>query len=83
MRLIVIFVFLSYGCSQVSRKENDDVSLNAALNQATASYLKGCVEAFKTTQVTHSFPECTKRARKHREEIESIMAQEIHDGKLH
>ena len=71
-------MLLSYGCSQVKPKpiENDDeVSINAALNQAQSSYLLGCVEASKTSKLSPAFPVCRDRALNHRLQIEEIIRQ--------
>ena len=75
---IICLLALAYGCSQVKPKleeRNDDVSINAALNQAQASYLLGCVEALKKTQTKPAFPECRELAIKHRVQIEEIIRQ--------
>ena len=74
--LLIFLILLSYGCSQVKPKnDDDDVSVYAAMNQAQSSYLLGCVEAMKPTTVNSVFPICRERAVKHRKEIEAIIRQ--------
>ena len=84
MKNILIFMLiLSYGCSQVKTKfpsspeeTEEDVSIDAALNQAQASYLLGCVQALKpATSTTPVFPLCRDRAVKHRLAIEETIRQ--------
>lgn len=78
MKILLFLALLSYGCSQVKPKppiDEDDVSLEAALNQAQSSYLLGCVEASKTSKISPAFPVCRDRARNHRREIEEIIKQ--------
>ncbi len=67
---------MTYGCTQLRpRQEHEEVSLNAALNQAQASYLRGCVEAFKTFSIAPSFPSCVEKSLAHRLELIQIMDQ--------
>ena len=79
MKIFIFCLFaLAYGCSQVKPKpqeRDDDVSINAALNQAQASYLLGCVQALKKSQTTPVFPECRELAIKHRIQIEETIRQ--------
>jgi hypothetical protein len=69
-------ILLSNSCSQVKPKvEHEEVSVEAALDQAQSSYLLGCVEAFNSAKVTPAFPVCRDRSLKHRVEIEQILRQ--------
>jgi hypothetical protein len=74
--MIALFI-LSYGCSQLPtqplKDKEDPVSVYSALNQAKASYLLGCVEAFKIFRLTPSFDECRQRAETHLMELQQIM----------
>lgn len=51
------------------------VSLNAALDHARSSYLKGCVDTYHVLKIPKSFESCVIRAKIHEEEIRSIMSQ--------
>lgn len=82
MKTVWLLVLLTYGCSQVSVKESkhsddDEVSIYAALSQAHASYLRGCVEAFKTSKLSPSFPLCKERADAHLKEIEGMVGKSL------
>lgn len=60
--------------SKTELTENEDlVSLNAALNHAQASYLKGCVDALKKVNVSFIFKFCRQSSLQHRKEIESFV----------
>ncbi len=76
MRLFFVFLFL-YSCSQVSLKHQADeeklVSVNAALIQAKASYLKGCVDAHRSLRLGPSFPYCEEQSKHHYHELDEIM----------
>ncbi|HXH31406.1 MAG TPA: hypothetical protein VNJ01_11380 [Bacteriovoracaceae bacterium] len=74
----LIFLFL-VGCSQLPKKTQptDGVSLDAALNQAQMSYLKGCVEAYKILNQPSGFDGCVDRAKGHRSELDGILYQEV------
>jgi hypothetical protein len=75
MKLIPIII-LAISCAHKEIKlDQDHVSLNAALNQAQASYLKGCVDALKTLKVPLAFTGCRDRSILHRQEIDAIMEQ--------
>ena len=55
-----------------SEPEEDLVTLNAALNQAQASYLKGCVDAMKTLKIPIAFPGCRDQSILHRQELDKL-----------
>ncbi|MBA2405071.1 MAG: hypothetical protein H0V66_09900 [Bdellovibrionales bacterium] len=76
---IIVLLFL-YGCSQVpvtkpSPLEEDNVTVDTALMHIKASYLRGCVDAFKDMKLPISFETCRDKAQLHREEVQSIMDQ--------
>jgi hypothetical protein len=76
MRIVLIAIFILSGCAHTTKKKDSPpelVSLNAALNQAQMSYMRGCVEAMKTIKLVPSFPECKEKAITHRLELQSIM----------
>lgn len=75
----LIFVLFLYGCSQVSVQKQpptDDVSVDVALNHIFASYLRGCVDAFKELKVPLSFEICRDKAKLHRTEILEMLDQD-------
>lgn len=77
MRMLIL-LFILTACAHnkpVSPKE-ELVSLDAALNHAQASYLKGCVDALKELKIPVAFPGCRDKANKHRQEIEAFIYQE-------
>jgi hypothetical protein len=75
MKLIPILILAISCAHREIKQEQDHVSVNAALNQAQASYLKGCVDALKTLQVPNAFTGCRDRSILHRQEIDGIMEQ--------
>lgn len=82
MNKLLLFVLL-YGCSQLSPKpqstlEEGEVTVDTALDQARASYLKGCVDAFHELKIAPAFGQCMDKAILHREEIQGIMDQPPH-----
>lgn len=78
MKYISLLLIL-IGCAQVPPKSNKDdlVSVDAALNHAQASYLKGCVDAFHDLKVPVAFVTCRDRSLEHRRELDSIMDQDL------
>ena len=74
MRIILTLLFLTYGCSQLPpRAAPEEVSLDAALNQAQMSFLKGCVGSFQELGIAPSFARCRDKALDHRRELEQIL----------
>lgn len=72
----VLLAFVS--CAQApAKKEEDLVSLGVALDQAQASYLKGCVDAMKELKIPIAFPGCRDKSIVHRHELDSIMDQDL------
>ncbi len=66
-------------CAQAPLKAGagkDLVSVNAALNQAQASYLKGCVDAFGELKMPKAFNSCRENSIMHRRELDYIMDQD-------
>jgi hypothetical protein len=47
------------------------------MDQVQASYLKGCVDAYKELKLGPAFPSCKERAKNYRMEIESILSQDL------
>lgn len=77
MKLMTL-LFLFTACAQTpSRPQEDLVSLDAALNQAQASYLKGCVMALKELKIPAVFTGCRDKAILHRQELDLIMNQDL------
>jgi hypothetical protein len=73
--LILLFLF---SCAHRQPERNEElVSLEAALMQAQASYLKGCVDALKDIKVPVAFHGCRDMSILHRQEIDQIMNQPI------
>jgi hypothetical protein len=62
-------------CAQMPAHKtySDDVSLGAALDQAQMSYLRGCVEAFRSLQIGPSFEACRDKAKAHRLELNDMV----------
>lgn len=75
---ISLLLFILISCAHhPSKKQEDLVSLEAALNQAQASYLKGCVMALKDLKIPAVFMGCRDKAILHRQELEQIMSQDF------
>lgn len=74
----IFILLLLVSCSQVPTKKGDeDVPLDAALNQAQMSYLKGCVEAKKELKIPQVFEGCRDKSLLHRQELEEILGQDL------
>ena len=74
----LIFLTLLTACSQVPVKKQEElVSVDAALNQAQASYLKGCVDALKTIKIPITFEGCRDKSLIHRQELDQFMRQDL------
>lgn len=52
------------------------VTVRTALDQAQMSYLKGCVDTFRSLGMAASFESCREKAISHRFELDGIMEQE-------
>lgn len=76
-KLIVLFLIVSCAHKKPERIEDDLVTVNTALMQAQASYLKGCVDALKEIGVPLAFTGCRDKSILHRRELDSIMDQEL------
>ena len=72
MKLCILFILLLLGCAH-KKPDEEMVSMTVALDQAQASYLKGCVDALKKMGVRLAFPGCRDLSILHRKEIESIV----------
>ena len=76
--LNLFFLFFLYSCSQVSVKptpHSELVSVDAALDHIQASYLRGCVEAFKELGVPISFEHCRDKAKNHQNQVKEMIEQ--------
>lgn len=77
MKYLILLVIIS-SCSQAPiRNKEELVSIDAALNQAQASYLLGCVEAFKSIKMPVVFPRCRDKSLIHREELDQRIGQDL------
>lgn len=75
----IILLLLLMSCAQVPPKtyKDDLVSVDAAINHAYASYLKGCVDAFHDLKMPGAFESCKDKALIHRRELDSFMSQDL------
>jgi hypothetical protein len=73
MKILILLTFV-ISCSHIKpNPEEKLVSLDTALMQAQASYLKGCVDGLKDIKIPVAFPGCRDKSIIHRQELESIM----------
>jgi hypothetical protein len=70
--LNILLLNIIFSCAHSSSDEGL-VTVSTALDQAQASYLRGCVDALKSMGVPSAFPGCKNLSNIHRKEIESIM----------
>lgn len=77
MKISLLLFILTSCAHHLPKKQEDLVSLEAALNQAQASYLKGCVLALKDLKIPAVFTGCRDKALLHRQELEQIMSQDF------
>lgn len=73
----VLFALVSCAQSPAKKEDQDLVSVTVALDQAQASYLKGCVDAMKEIKIPIAFEGCRDKAVVHRRELDSIMDQDL------
>lgn len=75
------FLILFIGCAHTPppAQEKNLVSLDAALNQAQASYLKGCVLALRDLNIPSVFTGCRDKSILHRQELNLMMNQDLSD----
>lgn len=74
----ILVLLLLVSCAQVkTQKQSDEVSVAVALDQAQMSYLKGCVDAMKEIKIPITFIGCRDKAILHRQELDSIMNQDL------
>jgi hypothetical protein len=73
-----LLIILLIGCSHNPPKEESEklVSLRAALMQAQASYLKGCVDALKELKIPLAFHGCRDKATLHWQELEKFFYED-------
>lgn len=74
---ILILSLLFAGCAHRSPQDQDLVSVDTALMQAQASYLKGCVDGLKKLGVPLPFHGCRDMSVLHRRELDEFMDQDI------
>jgi hypothetical protein len=79
MKAIILFCLILSSCAHMKKEsETEDlVSLNTALDQAQASYLKGCVDALHDIKVPMAFEGCRDKSLIHRRELDQIMEQDL------
>jgi hypothetical protein len=68
--------FALIGCASIKPERSQEeplVSVEVALDQAQASYLRGCVEAYQSLRLGPTYFYCLENARKHRLELQNIM----------
>jgi len=76
MRFFLLLFLIA--CSSTRQNPQDDsVTVRTALDQAQMSYLKGCVDSFRTLKMAPSFDHCKERAIAHRIELDSIMERPV------
>lgn len=76
--LLSSLLFALVSCAQAPVKKQEDlVSVLTALDQAQASYLKGCVDAMRDLKIPIAFEGCRDKAIVHRRELDSIMDQDL------
>jgi hypothetical protein len=74
-------LIILYSCSQLSPKKNhpyeeETVSLGPVYDHLRSSYLKGCVDAYKTLKVPLAFETCRDKAIVHEKEVREIIDQD-------
>lgn len=77
MKYLPLLILLLSCAHRPQPKEKDLVTLETALWQAQASYLKGCVDALKDLKIPAVFEGCRDKSILHRRELDSIMDQDI------
>jgi hypothetical protein len=83
--LILLISFLLTDCAHRTRTplqteeplENELVSLDAALQHLTQSYILGCSQAYKNLKQENFYPLCLDLGLKHRNEVKSLLLQPI------
>lgn len=72
----LLLLLIATGCAHKnspSTPEEELVSMRAAMDQAQASYLKGCVDGQKKLKVPLAFDGCRDMSLLHRQELEEIL----------
>lgn len=76
----IFLLFILYSCSQLSQKnpphDAETISLGPVYDHLRSSYLKGCVDAYKSLKVPLAFETCLHKAILHEKEIREIMDQD-------
>jgi hypothetical protein len=71
--LLIIISSCAHKKASSPHPEEDLVSIKVALDQAQASYLRGCVEGLKKLRVPLAFNGCRDMSIVHRQELETII----------
>jgi hypothetical protein len=77
----IFLLFILYSCSQLSPKNPahngvETISLGPVYDHLRSSYLKGCVDAYKSLKVPLAFETCLDKAILHEKEVREIMDQD-------
>ncbi|MES2527898.1 MAG: hypothetical protein V4598_12470 [Bdellovibrionota bacterium] len=77
MKILILILMVSCAHrSPLAGKKDELVHVSLVMAQVQQSYMKGCVDAYKEFQLGPAFESCKVKAKDHRMEIESIMAQD-------
>jgi hypothetical protein len=63
----ILLLLLAFSCS------HQQVSVDAAADQAQMSYLKGCTEAHASKSEGPTFEQCREKSKAHRLELDELM----------
>ncbi len=77
MKTFLLLLLMTACAHKTPSKGEELVSVNAALNHAQASYLKGCVEAYRDLNIPVAFPRCRDKSFIHRQELDSFMGLDL------
>lgn len=77
MKIITLLLLLTACAHRPPEKGDNLVSVNAALNHAQMSYLKGCVDAYRGLNIPAAFNRCRDMAHIHRQELDSFMGMDL------
>ena len=77
MKILTLLLLLTACAHRPPEKGEELVSVNAALNHAQMSYLKGCVDAYHGLKIPAAFNRCRDMAHIHRQELDSFMGLDL------
>lgn len=77
MKTFFLLLLVTACAHQPPKKGKELVSVNAALNHAQMSYLKGCVDAYRGLNIPAAFARCRDMAHLHRQELDSFMSLDL------